>query len=395
MKRAISFLSYFCAIFREVITFMRIEREKAMKRVFIHAFMAGNLGDDLMVRILCSRYPKVHFFVFADASYHTRYRDLKNLTVFAPEDRKTRVLNQAVRRLAGREDGARKFLMKTSHAAVHIGGSVFVQHLDDWSGFYAMDEQLVRLSRTLFVVGANFGPYTDPGYREQYRQLFEGYRDICFRDSCSKKEFSQADNIRWAPDVVFQYKEIPKVSAERQVLFSVIDLTERGGKYPVSQYREVYEKFMKDLAVVFLRQGYRVKFISFCRMQKDEEAARRIQKEIRKEVPFDTELICYDQNLEECMQAFAASEMIVGTRFHSIILGMCMEKKVLPVIYDYKTRNMLNDLFPYSGLEFGELEHLSAAQAAEQLKASEPYRAEQAVREAQEQFAALDRFLLS
>lgn len=364
-----------------------------MKRVFIHAFMAGNLGDDLMVRILCGRYPKVHFFVFADGSYHIRYRNIKNLTVFAPEDRKTRILNRWIKKLTGKEDGVRKLLLKSSHAAVHIGGSVFVQHLDDWSGFYAMDEQLLRLSKNLFVIGANFGPYTNLQYHEQYRQLFKGYRDICFRDSRSKEEFPEAANIRWAPDVVFNYKEIPQVSVKKQVLFSVVDLKERGGKYPISQYQDSYEGFLKNLAEVFLKKRYHVKFISFCHMQKDHEAAERIQKKIPREFREDTELLSYDMNLEECLLAFAESEMIVGTRFHSIILGMMAEKRILPIIYDYKTRNMLEDFFEERGLELFELENISAVQAAEKLEGSVPFSAEGIREKAAEQFMALDRML--
>ena len=32
-----------------------------MKKVFIYAYLAQNLGDDLMVRILCERYPHIKF----------------------------------------------------------------------------------------------------------------------------------------------------------------------------------------------------------------------------------------------------------------------------------------------------------------------------------------------
>ena len=97
-----------------------------MKRVFIHAFMAGNLGDDLMVRILCGRYPKVHFFVFADGSYHIRYRNIKNLTVFAPEDRKTRILNRWIKKLTGKEDGVRKLAAPSwlERGLIGLGSSV-------------------------------------------------------------------------------------------------------------------------------------------------------------------------------------------------------------------------------------------------------------------------------
>ena len=34
-----------------------------MKRVMIHAYLAGNLGDDLFVVMLCRRYPNIKFHI--------------------------------------------------------------------------------------------------------------------------------------------------------------------------------------------------------------------------------------------------------------------------------------------------------------------------------------------
>lgn len=53
------------------------------------------------------------------------------------------------------------------------------------------------------------------------------------------------------------------------------------------------------------------------------------------------------------------SEIIVGTRFHSIILGWLFNKPVLPIVYDNKTLQVLKDmnLKNYASLE--ELEKVS------------------------------------
>ena len=57
------------------------------KRVFIHAYAAGNLGDDLLIKILCERYPKVRFRMVVDAEYRQYYSKIKNLKVYSPTDR--------------------------------------------------------------------------------------------------------------------------------------------------------------------------------------------------------------------------------------------------------------------------------------------------------------------
>ena len=46
-----------------------------MKKVFVYAYMAQNLGDDLMVRILCDRYPRVQFNLYADNFYKKAFKD--------------------------------------------------------------------------------------------------------------------------------------------------------------------------------------------------------------------------------------------------------------------------------------------------------------------------------
>lgn len=68
-----------------------------MKRVFIHAYAAGNLGDDLMIRILCERYPKVKFLICADESYKLRYSDLKNLHVYSSDDKRMKYINRLIK----------------------------------------------------------------------------------------------------------------------------------------------------------------------------------------------------------------------------------------------------------------------------------------------------------
>lgn len=40
-----------------------------MKEIFIYAWLAGNLGDDLFVQSLCERYPAIQFCVLADKQY--------------------------------------------------------------------------------------------------------------------------------------------------------------------------------------------------------------------------------------------------------------------------------------------------------------------------------------
>ncbi|MGC4019348.1 MAG: polysaccharide pyruvyl transferase family protein [Muricomes sp.] len=195
-----------------------------MKKVFIHAYTAGNLGDDLLIRLLCDRYPKVHFRICADESYKERFKDIDNILVYSPSDKSVRLADKLINKIKHTDRGFWKFLLKTSYATVHIGGSVFVQHQDDFSAAFHLDEELSARSKRIYVVGANFGPYTDEQYYLKYHELLKRYEGICFRDKYSWELFQELPNAMYAPDVVFNYKTNVSVPEKRQVLISLIDM---------------------------------------------------------------------------------------------------------------------------------------------------------------------------
>lgn len=120
-----------------------------MKEIFIYAWLAGNLGDDLFVQSLCERYPVIQFCVLADKQYKERFSDIKNLKVYSSEERKARIVNKIAGFVAKEEgiNGFFRYLVKNSAAVVHIGGSVFTQHEDDWSSFYEADAFLAEKAK--------------------------------------------------------------------------------------------------------------------------------------------------------------------------------------------------------------------------------------------------------
>lgn len=366
------------------------------KKAFVHAYMAGNLGDDVMVRILCERYPNVTFLLFADASYKERYKDIKNLKIYAPSDRLVQKVDHLVAKYKKAGKGMWKLLVKLSDVTVHIGGSVFVQHEDNFKPAYDLDYDLRSRSKKMYVIGANFGPYTSKEYYDVYKELFKRYDGICFRDHYSKGMFETYENIKYAPDVVFNYKMPSDVKEEKEVLFSVIEMEARGGKYSISQYGEEYYRTVAALADRYAEKGYKINMVSFCRMQGDESAIEKITSLMAEEHRDNVGKVLYDQNEKEVMNAFARAEIVVGTRFHSIILGWLAGKKVLPIVYDHKIRNILKDNEIKLYLEMKELldmDREKVNEIADQIAQGAPFDASGLIDEAEVQFEALDKFL--
>lgn len=367
-------------------------RSRRMKRVLIHAYLAGNLGDDLLVRLLCERYPEVRFYILGDEMYKVRYSDLKNCRVSAQEDKRVRIINRFMKWF-GIQDGFRYLLVKYATAVVHIGGSCFVQHFDDWSSFYKVDQDLAEKSRNLFLVGANFGPYTNEDYYRDYHELFKKYRGICLRDQYSRELFWDIPQISYAPDVVFQCKMRPWKEKKKKIVVSVIELENRGGKYSISGYAETYLGFHVQMIRYLIGQGYEISLVSFCQSQMDDSMIQKICDGLENEKKKKVTCIAYQTELSPILKEFEESEGVIGTRFHSIVLGLLNHCKVLPVVYDQKTERTLEDLHYPMKLELSELGEVSVRQTAEKFLNLKNYEISQVVRESERQFQYVDQLL--
>lgn len=363
------------------------------KRVFVHAYLARNLGDDLFIYILCKRYPSVRFSVLADRSYQDMSREMPNLRVYCNDDRLVKRWDYFLKQVKHVDYGFWKMQIKFSDAVIHIGGSSFVQHSDDYHSFLECDRTLRRLSKRMYLIGSNFGPYTDDNYYHQYYQLFREYDGICFRDCSSYKMFEKLNNVRMAPDVVFQLRKgLDKGrESEKRVLISVIDLEWRGGKYSIREYMEPYEKLIQKAAEFYLEKGYIVDFVSFCEGQGDGRAIDRITGRMEKSDRIRKH--CYHNNLKEILVLFSSTQIVIGTRFHSIILGWVYGKKVLPIVYDKKTQNVLDDLGYCNYLKLEELSSCNLADKLEKIHGLEDKMVNQLAGESEEQFWAVDDWL--
>lgn len=364
-----------------------------MKRVFIHAFLAGNFGDDLMVRILCERYPKVRFYVYADSTYKKAFEDIKNLKYYAPRDPEVQKWDTFWKKVKHVEGGFYKMLVRTCYATVHIGGSVFVQHFDDYSAFYNTDAQLRRMSKRMYVTGANFGPYSDENYYRQYHELLRCYDGIVFRDTYSRDLFQDLPNVRYAPDVVFNYKakHLNQAKQKKQVLISVIKLEGRDNNFPISGYADVCKNFIKELSSAYIKLGYSVMYVSFCEMQQDHLAIEEIRCMLKEEERKHTDSYSYKGNIEECVKVFSESEIVVGTRFHSIILAELLGKKFIPIVYDKKTLHTLEDHEVRNAVSLEELENTDVNEIIYRAERIEEEKRKKLILDAEGQFLYLDQ----
>ena len=359
-----------------------------MNQVFIHAYLQGNLGDDLFVRLLCQRYPNTKFCILSHPDYKEKFKDIENCKIYSENNGIAALIDKFLRGVVERKFW--KMLVRSAKAVVHIGGSSFVQHFDDWSAFFETDVYLAEKSKGLYLIGANFGPYTDGRYLTAYHSLFQKYKGISFRDSRSYHLFADIDHVSWAPDVIFNLKT-EKRPKRRKVLLSPVHLGNRTGKYDISGYEADYLAFHTRMIRHYLAKEYEITLVSFCPAEGDGIAVQNIWDSLTVQEREKIRCVAYEKRVDDILYEFAESSIVIGTRFHSIILGLTAGCKVLPVIYNVKTENVLRDLHCPNRLRLDELCSVREEEAEKNCIKLAEEEVERLRREADRQFQYTDQ----
>ena len=132
--------------------------------------------------------------------------------------------------------------------------------------------------------------------------------------------------------------------------------------------------------------------MSFCKREGDEEAINSILSKIDSNLKEKIEIYNYHDNINEALNYLADSRVIVGSRFHANILGLVLEKKIIPIAYSDKTVNTFNDL-EFSGkiIDIRHLEDFNFNQLKENLNYE--FDITNIKKNAEKQFEKLDKVL--
>lgn len=99
--------------------------------------------------------------------------------------------------------------------------------------------------------------------------------------------------------------------------------------------------------------------MSFCKHEGDEEAIGEILKTIPQKYSHYIEPYNYRGNIEQSLDVISSSSLVIGTRFHAMILGWLFNKPVVPIVYSEKMTNVMKDV-GFSGLytDFNSIDQL-------------------------------------
>lgn len=357
-----------------------------MQKIYIIAYSCLNLGDDLFIQTLIRRYPKVNFYLYTAPKYFTPFVMEPNLR--SPSF----LLYYAIAilkkmKLLGKY-AERNYFQNKLHNVVRIGGSIFIEPLN-WEKDLTLDCQSNK-SKT-FYIGANFGPYDSEEYYYAIKKQIADACDCCFRDTYSYELFQDLPSVRVAPDVLFGYKHFPEPQVGKGIGISVISLDNREKlQFMKEQYYETIAQFCEECK----RKSIPVTLFSFCKQEGDEEAIEKILAIVKNRSGI--EVCTYNGNIESFIDKLNECEYILATRFHAMILGWCMGKKVLPVIYSKKQTNVIEDV-GYSGYKWNILagNRYDARQLLDDCINNSRLNIEKMAMNAEKQFNGLDCFIYS
>lgn len=308
-----------------------------MKKIMVRAYLAENLGDDLFLKILLEKYYNIMWILYVPkhSSYKENFRKYKNIEIryynfFDKILNKLKIIN--------------KNIYKGINGIVYIGGSIFIQH-SGWKSEYKMRrkeiEYFQRNKKDVFILGSNFGPYSHKEFYHLYEYVFKKCKDICFREKYSYKLFEHLENIRFAPDIVFQLK-FDKVAKEKNTIgISLINLENREN---LKVYNEIYQSKIIELIEFLVDNKKDITLFSFCKGEGDEDIIKDILNKLDKEVAAKIKIEFYLGDIDDFLYKFSRIENIIGARFHSCILSQVFGQGLYPIIYSDKTYNMLKDI---------------------------------------------------
>ena len=290
-------------------------------KIYLDAYLANNLGDDILIDILLKRYPKHKFYAVSRWENEYKYPNLK---IYGKGN-----FGKVLRKI-----GFEKHIINSCDIAVTIGGSMYMEQYNSNLDYMLKDKKR-------YILGVNFGPYKTQKYLEKAKKVFKRVEDICFRDNYSYELFKDLTNARVASDIAFGMNVTNvHIQESKKVVISVISCDKKDN----AENQQKYEEKIVELINYFTQIGYEITLMSFCKIEGDEKAIKNILKKCDDRLKSKITTYFYNGDIRQALNVLANCKIIVGTRLHSNIIGMILGKTVIPIIYSNKTSNILKDI---------------------------------------------------
>jgi colanic acid/amylovoran biosynthesis protein len=240
--------------------------------------------------------------------------------------------------------------------AITTGGTYLVERYSPWPRLFEF-RLVLRLGVPLIFYTQSIGAFEKPTYRKGLREVLDAASLVLLRDERSQRHVedlgASPERMEVVADVALALAQAPDEAAyrlpeggPRRVAISVREwqfFTKAGG-------REAYEAGLIALVTDLVRErGADVTFISTCQgvpeyWTDDSAYALGVAAELPEDV---RERITVDRSFRTptaLMEELSRFDMAVCTRFHMAILALNAGTPVLPISYEFKTREFFEGL---------------------------------------------------
>lgn len=227
-----------------------------------------------------------------------------------------------------------------------IGGSVVMGKEDKHFNMIRQKVRFCILNKIFgghnFIVGANLGPYRDKSEYLGYLKSLNAWVDKwLLRDSFSHSLIAETGTKKSIkmPDIVmgFPVDKYKSIKSEKCVSISVTKV-EKDGKGNISSTPYIDE--IKQWVSFYIALGYTIEFVSF-EDSVDLEVINLILNRVNNEYLDKIKVVKY--NKDDVLISLAKAEIVISTRFHSMVLAALLDKKQVIYSYSDKTSNFAKD----------------------------------------------------
>lgn len=359
------------------------------KKVLVYGYKKLNLGDDLFFSILFKRYRDIKFIFPGAKEYKKVFKEYKNVKVIYPYsivDLFLTLWDKIFNR------NKTPLLERLVDFKVLITGSGFAEN--------TLGKFERSSDKKLFVISSNFGPYYTQEFLSEAKLYFKNCSDVCFRDNQSYNFFSELSNTRVAPDVVFdvqtyfsnlrdsEFIKSINFDTQRYAVVSLISFKKRSKNQCLEKN---YLEGIKRISEHLISKELKIVFLSFCQAEGDCNAVNEIIKD--EYIQKNSCHYIYNGNIKETLSIIKNSDSVIATRFHAMVLGLAMSKRTLPIVYDSKMTNVLNDLKIKNSFDTNSIASIAVEELEEWYNNTPAFDSVKTANEAKNQFKGLDSAL--